>query len=130
VLSCVLMSCVYGDTILKFTYLYTLAGRMSRSVFVSSFSIPLLSARISFPVVLNSFFPIMDGIFPLHINPRTQYGQNRIHKTNSIHAEQFSFRFQQISSRYFRHWRRENSSVTISEILSPFWTSLCCCVQN
>lgn len=42
------MSCVYGDTILKFTFLYTLDGRISRNVFISSFSIPLLSARISF----------------------------------------------------------------------------------
>ena len=64
VLSCVLMSCVYGDTILIFTYLYTLAGRIYRSVFISSFSLPLLSARISLPVFLNSFFPVMDGIFP------------------------------------------------------------------
>ena len=41
VLSCLLLFCVYGDTVLKFTYLYTLVGRISHSVFVSSSSIPL-----------------------------------------------------------------------------------------
>jgi len=68
-------------------------------------------------------FLLWTEYFPSYKSQNTvrtkSYSQNK-----QYYAEKFSFHFQQISLRYFRHWRRENFSVTISVILSPFWTRL------